>query len=188
MSRSRIEEFCTDFLTGCYVLPSPYREELMLIDIEFTKESIKPRLTRIFREVLHDAINFGRVITVLAFAEVLYQRYFWCSADMMVDIFTNVLEEIHFCPGRSNVEYYLNLLSPTNCFFIGRSRNRVRCQGVVFLATWTEGGSWMGALLLGHVSPYSLKRVDLQHNSIKMGPWRNSPHKSRHDTSLFCKF
>ena len=109
MSRKRIQEFCSIFVTGCYVLPAHYRDELLLINVEFTKGTIKPSLTRIFRDVLQDAVNLGRIITVLAFAEVLYQRYFWCSVDMMVDILTNVLEEIHFCPDRSTVEYHLYL-------------------------------------------------------------------------------
>ena len=106
-SRTRIEDFCRNFLAGCYahMLPNDYRE----IDIKFTKENIEPALSQICRNVLHENVNVGRVIALLGFAEVLGRRYVWCSTDILVYILVDVLEEVQFCPDSLKTEYYISL-------------------------------------------------------------------------------
>ena len=96
MSRECIEEFCIDYLAGCYshILPNHCVDKLEAIDIEFTEENITSSLTRIFRDVLHESVNWGRIITVFGFAEILYHRYSWCSVDILVKVLVNVLEGI----------------------------------------------------------------------------------------------
>ena len=101
MSRECIEEFCIDYLAGCYsnILPKYYVDRLKEIDIEFTEENIKSSLTRIFRDVLHhESVNWGRIISTLEFSKILHHRYFWCSVEILVQILADVLEEIAFDP------------------------------------------------------------------------------------------
>ena len=106
MSRKRIKEFCLDFLAGCcsHMLPVRYRDELLLIDIELTKENIEPTLKRIFKNVLYDAVGLGRVVNVLGFAEVLHQHYFWYCVNILVEILSDVLEEFCIHPDSLTVE------------------------------------------------------------------------------------
>ena len=102
MSGECIEEFCIDYLAGCYshILPKCYVDRLKEIDIEFfTEENIASSLTRICRDVLHrESVNWGRIISTLEFSKILHHRYFWCSVEILVQILANVLEEIEFDP------------------------------------------------------------------------------------------
>ena len=101
MSRESIEEFCIDYLAGCYshILPKCYLDKLEAIDVEFTEENIKSSLTRIFRDVLHhESVNWGRIISTLEFSKILHHRYFWCSVEILVQILADVLEGIAFDP------------------------------------------------------------------------------------------
>ena len=101
MSRECIEEFCIDYLAGCYshILPTCYVYKLKEIDIEFTEENITSSLTGIFREVLHhESINWDRIISTLEFTKLLHHRYFWCSVEILVQTLANILEEIEFDP------------------------------------------------------------------------------------------
>ena len=101
MSRECIEEFCIDYLAGCYshILPKYYVDRLEVIDVEFTEDNIKSSLTRIFRDVLHhESVNWGRIISTLEFSKILHNRYFWFSIDILVQILADVLEGIAFDP------------------------------------------------------------------------------------------
>ena len=101
MSRKCIEEFCIDYLAGCYshILPKCYVDKLEEIDIEFTEENIKSSLTRIFRDVLHrESVTWDGIISTLEFSRILHNRYFWCSVEILVQILADVLEGIAFDP------------------------------------------------------------------------------------------
>ena len=101
MSRESIEEFCIDYLAGCYshIIPKCYVDRLKEIDIEFTEENITSSLARICRDVLHrESVNWGCIISTLEFSKILHHRYFWCSIDILIQILVDVLEEIEFDP------------------------------------------------------------------------------------------
>ena len=101
MSRECIEEFCIDYLAGCYsnILPKCYVDRLKGIDIEFTEENITSLLAPICRDVLHrESVNWGRIISTLEFSKILHHRYFWCSVEILVKILVDVLEGIEFDP------------------------------------------------------------------------------------------
>ena len=86
MSRKCIEEFCIDYLAGCYshILPKYYVDKLEEIDIEFTEENIKSSLIRIFRDVLHrESVNWGRIISTLEFSKIYIKNYLSQSLSCM---------------------------------------------------------------------------------------------------------
>ena len=104
MSRMRIKEFCHAILYS-NLLPEWCKTKLVNIDIEFTRDNdIQIVLKRICRDVLHEKINIGRIISVLGFATVLCQRYSWCDVNIFIEVLTDVLIEIEFNPDDINEE------------------------------------------------------------------------------------
>ena len=98
-----IETFCKDFFEGNFDLPAVYREMLLKIDIEFTRENIAFVFNQICSQVLTDDFTPGHVISVLAFANILQQRYSWCSKMLMISVTTNILEKSQLCSDMINL-------------------------------------------------------------------------------------
>ena len=96
-SHDHIETFCKDFFTGNFDLPPVYSEMLSKIDIEFTRENITFVFNQICSQVLTDEFTPGHVISVLAFANILQQRYSWCSKKLMINITSNILKKTQLC-------------------------------------------------------------------------------------------
>lgn len=102
MTRTRIENFCRGCLLDRFQLPIPrcYRNELLEIDLEFTRDGFESMFRRLCEDVLYDsATPRGRVIAVLCYAKVLRHRYrSWCCDEILVSVLTNVLVKIDFHP------------------------------------------------------------------------------------------
>ena len=104
MLRARIEEFCRMCLADKFTLqlPAHCKQELLQINVEFTKGGFELEFERLCKSVLFEcaAANLrGRVVALLWYTKVLRQRYRnCCSDDIFVSIITNVLERINFNP------------------------------------------------------------------------------------------
>ena len=80
------------------MLPEWSKNRLSNIDIEFTKDNIDIVLKQVYRNVLHEKINIGRIFSLVGFVDVLHKRYSWCTVNILVDILTDVLIEVQFDP------------------------------------------------------------------------------------------
>ena len=103
MLRARIEEFCQMCLADKFTLQLPVhcKQELLQINVEFTKDGFELEFERLCESVLFEcaANPRGRVIALLWYTKVLRQRYpNCCSDDIFVSLITNVLERINVNP------------------------------------------------------------------------------------------
>ena len=117
MSRIQIKEFCYAILTDKQYLnsiPAWCRDELLQIDIELTRDNIDVVLKQIYRNVLNEKINKGRIISLLAFGDTLTRRYSWCTVNILVNILTDILLEIRFNPNDLMTEFLAKKMNEEN--------------------------------------------------------------------------
>ena len=117
MSQIQIKEFCYAILTDKQYLnsiPAWCRDELLQIDIELTRDNIDVVLKQIYRNVLNEKINKGRIISLLAFGDTLTRRYSWCTVNILVNILTDILLEIRFNPNDLMTEFLAKKMNEEN--------------------------------------------------------------------------
>ena len=82
-------------------LPDHCKQELLQINVEFTRDGFELEFKRLCEIVLFEcaANPRGRVIALLWYTKVLRQHYQnCCSDDIFVSIIANVLDRINFNP------------------------------------------------------------------------------------------